>query len=144
MEKIEFNYIESSCDDIEVNLIEVVESINEFKKILESGEISFEQLKEIIDYDINLYSINENLIEDYNASLEHLVSLSKKYPTVVTNSKIKETMDIKLSLLHQSFDENYSYTKSRKSAKSKKLALNLIKVEQKIKEEEAIKKFYEE
>lgn len=136
----DYNYfIDRSCDDLEVNLPEVIENINLFKKILNTEDISFEQLAYMVLYDIGVFEVNKEKQEDLRSLA---MILHNKYPKLADDEfLIAEKLS---SFVPEIFEESYCVTKNKKSAKAKKLALGLIREEQKSIEEEAIKKFYEE
>ena len=128
LEQFDNNYfIEHSCDDIEVNLPEVIENINLYNSILETETISFEQLAYMVLYDTSVFEVNSEKRED----LKNVAILfNNKFPNIYKDEFLMQ------SNLPSFLTD--CITKSQKSAKAKKLALGLIRENQKYLEEKGM------
>lgn len=135
--------LESLNIDCNYEIIDgIIMSIEEYKTMLENG-ISFEQIEEMVNYDIALFIKKKKFQKKFDDLYDHVSFFHRKYPQKVTGVMDNDMLKDENYSLFNIYRDNQTVVRTVNSAKAKKIALGLLKRKQELIEEEAmVKCFY--
>lgn len=134
--------LESLDIDCDYELIDdIIISIEEYKTMLEDG-ISFEQIEEMVNYDISLFIKKKKSQKKFDDLYDHVSFFHRKYPQKVAEFMNNDMLKNEYYSLFNVYKDNQTVVRTTNSAKAKKIALGLLKRKQMLIEEETMVKCF--